>query len=57
MYLKVNFQRHRMVNDVLKYELQNGVHALSIVAETPNQWQENERFIEPSPTCRGGFGK
>ncbi|XP_018573860.1 bolA-like protein DDB_G0274169 [Anoplophora glabripennis] len=50
-------KRHRMINDVLKNELQNGVHALSIVAETPNQWKESERIIEPSPNCRGGFGK
>lgn len=46
-----------MINDVLKNELQNGVHALSIIAETPTQWKENERIIEPSPNCRGGFGK
>ncbi|KAJ8683164.1 hypothetical protein QAD02_018956 [Eretmocerus hayati] len=50
-------KRHRMVMDLLKHELQNGVHALSIVAKTPSQWEESEKSIEPSPNCRGGFGK
>ncbi|KAJ8980761.1 hypothetical protein NQ317_013766 [Molorchus minor] len=50
-------KRHRMVNEALKHELQNGVHALSIIAETPTKWQEEEKTVEPSPTCRGGFGK
>ncbi|CAH1163614.1 unnamed protein product [Phaedon cochleariae] len=50
-------QRHRMVNEVLKAELQNGVHALSIEAKTPAQWQESDQMIEPSPNCRGGFGR
>ena len=56
--------RHRMVNSVLSEELappsQGGtVHALSIVAKTPAQWekmQANNVAIEPSPSCRGGDG-
>nr|XP_034830203.1 DNA-binding transcriptional regulator BolA isoform X1 [Maniola hyperantus] len=50
-------KRHRMVNDVLKEELQNGVHALSIVAKTPQQWETSDKIVESSPNCRGGFGK
>ncbi|XP_068631337.1 bolA-like protein DDB_G0274169 [Battus philenor] len=50
-------KRHRLVNDILKEELKNGVHALSIVAKTPKQWQESEQIVESSPNCRGGFGK
>ncbi|XP_045447175.1 bolA-like protein DDB_G0274169 isoform X2 [Melitaea cinxia] len=50
-------KRHRLVNDILKEELQNGVHALSIVAKTPQQWAESDKVIESSPNCRGGFGK
>lgn len=46
-----------MVNDILKDELKNGVHALSIVAKTPEQWVVADKYIEPSPNCRGGFGK
>ncbi|KAJ9576240.1 hypothetical protein L9F63_006902 [Diploptera punctata] len=65
-------KRHRMVNEILKDELQNGVHALSIVvsafifniknklilfAKTPSQWEESSKTVSPSPACRGGFGK
>mmetsp|Transcript_39641 Transcript_39641/g.29282 ORF Transcript_39641/g.29282 Transcript_39641/m.29282 type:complete len:105 (+) Transcript_39641:51-365(+) len=32
--------RHRMVNDLLKEEFDAGLHALSIVAKTPSQWQK-----------------
>lgn len=45
------------MNEILKEELQNGVHALSIVAKTPKQWEESVKEVEPSPNCRGGFGK
>ena len=48
--------RHRMVNESLSLELQSGVHALSIVAKTPEQWTEGQT-VDKSPACRGGFGK
>ncbi|KAK2585273.1 hypothetical protein KPH14_009968 [Odynerus spinipes] len=48
--------RHRMVHDVLEAELQN-IHALSIVAKTPEQWENSNQTITSSPACRGGFGK
>ncbi|XP_053669935.1 bolA-like protein DDB_G0274169 [Anopheles nili] len=50
-------KRHRMVNDIVKNNL-NGdfVHALSIVAKTPQQWDEAYE-LKPSPNCKGGFGK
>lgn len=50
-------QRHRMVNNLLKDELTGGVHALSIEAYTTEQWQQKDKHIDPSPNCRGGFGK
>lgn len=50
-------QRHRLVNEVVKQKLQGSfVHALSIEAKSPAQWNENYK-LEPSPNCRGGFGK
>ncbi|XP_023339170.1 bolA-like protein DDB_G0274169 [Eurytemora carolleeae] len=48
--------RHRLVNDTLKQELSEGVHALSINAYTPEQWGEG-KGVERSPACKGGFGK
>ncbi|XP_050531970.1 bolA-like protein DDB_G0274169 [Daktulosphaira vitifoliae] len=48
-------KRHRLVNDILANELKSGVHALSIVAKAPGQWTNES--VEPSPNCRGGFGK
>ncbi|KAH0950849.1 hypothetical protein HN011_008307 [Eciton burchellii] len=50
-------KRHRMVNEILQAELQGGVHALSIVAKTPEQWETSSKTVTASPTCRGGFGK
>ncbi|XP_063995344.1 bolA-like protein DDB_G0274169 [Diachasmimorpha longicaudata] len=50
-------KRHRMVNELLQHELKNGVHALSIVAKTPAQWEQSSQTVSPSPACRGGFGK
>ncbi|TDH67053.1 hypothetical protein CCR75_006932 [Bremia lactucae] len=46
--------RHRMVNDVLKQELEEGMHALSILSKTPAQWNANAQ-VKSSPNCRGGM--
>eukprot|EP00111_Clytia_hemisphaerica_P020135 TCONS_00059344-protein len=46
-------QRHRLVNETLKEELASGVHALSIQAKTPEQWESNPKISE-SPNCMGG---
>ena len=56
---KTLLQRHRLVNDALSEQLDGPVHALSIVAKTPAQWQamlDAGEKIEPSPACRGGDG-
>uniref|UniRef100_A0A182NCL1 BolA n=1 Tax=Anopheles dirus TaxID=7168 RepID=A0A182NCL1_9DIPT len=50
-------KRHRLVNDIVKTQLAGDfVHALSIVAKTPQQWDEAYK-LQPSPNCKGGFGK
>ncbi|KAM8920689.1 bolA-like protein 1 [Pelodytes ibericus] len=46
-------QRHRLVNELLKEELAGPVHALSIQAKTPQQWEENPT-VGKSPACMGG---
>jgi stress-induced morphogen len=47
-------QRHRTVNDVLADELRAGVHALSIRALTPSQWEADGASGFRSPPCLGG---
>ncbi|XP_071442470.1 bolA-like protein DDB_G0274169 isoform X2 [Hetaerina americana] len=49
-------KRHRMINELLRDELAGGVHALSIVAKAPSQWEGSDKRVDPSPVCRGGFG-
>ena len=46
-------ERHRMVNAALRVELTETVHALSITAKTPEQW-ERDAISTPSPPCLGG---
>lgn len=56
---KTPLQRHRLVNAALKEQLDGPVHALSIVAKTPAQWQamvDAGQQVGPSPSCRGGDG-
>lgn len=47
-------QRHRAVNELAKDELDAGLHALSIHAYTPAQWEKRGGVIPTSPPCRGG---
>ena len=46
-------QRHRAVNQTLSDELKNSIHALSIQAMTPEQW-EKDCTISKTPNCLGG---
>ncbi|XP_065063123.1 DNA-binding transcriptional regulator BolA-like [Rhopilema esculentum] len=51
---KALIQRHRLVNETLKDELASGVHALSIQAKTPEQWESSDKKVPVSPPCMGG---
>tara|TARA_X000000368_G_scaffold117931_1_gene92131 strand:- start:5808 stop:6110 length:303 start_codon:yes stop_codon:yes gene_type:complete len=44
-------QRHRKINELLKYELENGVHALSLHLFTMDEWKEKEEYVKDSPPC------
>ena len=47
-------ERHRLVHDALASQLRGPVHALSITAKTPAQWDGS---IRKSPPCLGGSSK
>src|SRR5438445_11719497 len=52
---KSRIDRQRMVNDLLKEELQTGLHALTQKTLTPDEFEKQKdalNFI--SPECRGG---
>ena len=44
-------QRHRRINELFKYELENGVHALSLHLFTKDEWKEKEEYVKDSPPC------
>lgn len=46
--------RHRAVNSALAAEIAAGVHALSIEARTPEEWQSSGGATTASPRCLGG---
>ena len=46
-------ERHRRVNAALADELAGPIHALSIVAKTPEQWARSAA-VPASPECLGG---
>lgn len=44
-------ERHQLINDLMKSELQTGLHALSLALYTPEEWQKNPS-LQPSPPCQ-----
>lgn len=47
--------RHRLVNQLLADELQNGLHALSLHLSTPDEWDGAKNQVTRSPSCRDGY--
>eukprot|EP00977_Amphora_coffeiformis_P028902 scaffold37799_cov176-Amphora_coffeaeformis.AAC.6 len=48
-------KRHRLVNQACQPLLDGPIHALSIVAKTPEQWRSMaSEEIPGTPNCRGG---
>ena len=44
-------QRHRRINELLKFELENGVHALSLHLFTQKEWKDKYEYVKDSPPC------
>ena len=51
---KMLVARHRLLNQLLKEELEGPVHALSLHTLTPTEWEEKHGEIRKSPPCLGG---
>lgn len=51
---KMLLQRHRLINKLLEKELATSIHALSIHALTPSEWDIKNKQVSDSPECRGG---
>ena len=49
--------RHRLVNDLLATELREHIHALSVQAFTPEEWEKKQGVTFASPACLGGGKK
>jgi BolA protein len=46
--------RHRMVNEILKHELKENIHALALHTYTSSEWEESNANAPASPPCLGG---
>lgn len=47
--------RQRLVNELVKAELQTGLHALTQKALTPDEWEQQKTDLQfESPECLGG---
>lgn len=52
---KSRIDRQRLINDLLKNELQSGLHALTQKTLTPEEWEKQKAAINfNSPECLGG---
>ena len=46
--------RHRVLNQLLREELQEGMHALALHLWTPEEWFDRGGAAPQSPPCLGG---
>lgn len=47
--------RHRLVNQLLGYEFDQGLHALSMYLYTAKEWEISGQSVLKSPTCKDGY--
>ena len=47
-------KRHQAVNKTLAAELGGGIHALSMLTLTPDEWRQRDGQVPQSPDCHGG---
>jgi len=55
---KSRIDRQRLVNDLLKAELQSGLHALTQRLLSPEEWEKQQASLNfESPECHGGSAR
>jgi len=47
--------RHRAVQEAVKDEITNYIHAITITAKTPEEWAKTDSASLKSPPCLGGM--
>lgn len=47
-------KRHKLVYQCLNSEFQEGLHALSLLLFSPEEWSSEGTQVPDSPRCRGG---
>ncbi len=47
--------RHRLVNELLKDEFEQGLHALSMHLYTNSEWEIKGQAVAQSPNCKDGY--
>ena len=47
--------RHRIINNLLKNEFDEGMHALSMHLFTPDEWKIQNQSVLNSPSCKDGY--
>ncbi len=51
---KNRVERHRLINQLLKEEFDQGLHALRMNLYTPEEWEKRTNPVPDAPKCRGG---
>ena len=54
---KMLIARHRLINEVLKEELDGQIHALALHTLTSDEWDAKQQQVLKSPPCHGGSAK
>lgn len=47
--------RHKLINQLLKEEFNQGMHALSMHLYTPDEWSKKNQDPLVSPSCKDGY--
>jgi BolA protein len=51
---KMLLARHRMINEILKEELDGVIHALTMYTMTTSEYEKKQGVVASSPACQGG---